>query len=80
MKQKNILIIILTILVVLLMSAIILVKVLLMSAITALLVKCGSQSQAINAVDNYIEETADTGQMDEFLMSPQGRTYIEHTK
>ena len=69
MKQKNILIIILTILVVLLMSA-----------ITALLVKCGSQSQAINAVDNYIEETADTGQMDEFLMSPQGRTYIEHTK
>ena len=69
MKQKNILIIILTILVVLLMSA-----------ITAFLVKCGSQSQAINAVDNYIEETADAGQMDEFLMSPQGRTYIEHTK
>lgn len=69
MKQKNILIIILTILVVLLMSV-----------TTALLVKCGSQSQAINAVDNYIEETADTGQMDEFLMSPQGRTYIEHTK
>lgn len=69
MKQKNILIIILIILVVLLMSA-----------TTALLVKCGSQSRAINAVDNYIEETADTGQMDEFLMSPQGRTYIEHTK
>jgi flagellar basal body-associated protein FliL len=69
MKQKNILIIILTILVVLLTLA-----------ITALLVKCDSQSQAINAVDNYIEETADTGQMDEFLMSPQGRTYIEHTK
>ena len=69
MKQKNILIIILTILVVLLMSV-----------TTALLVKCGSQSQTINAVDNYIEETADTGQMDEFLMSPQGRTYIEHTK
>ena len=80
MKQKNILIIILTILVVLLMSAIWEMELLHNKAITAFLVKCGSQVQAINAVDNYIEETADTGQMDEFLMSPQGRTYIEHTK
>lgn len=69
MEQKNIIIAILTIIVVILAVT-----------TTFLLVRCDTQAQAINAVDNYIESTADTGEMDEFIQSHQGQIYIEHTK
>lgn len=36
--------------------------------------------KAIHAVDAYIEATMDTGEMDEFLESPEGQTYIKYTK
>lgn len=36
--------------------------------------------KAIEAVDAYIEKTADTGEMDEFLESPEGREYIKYSK
>lgn len=35
---------------------------------------------AINAVDNYINKTADTGEMDDFLESKEGRTYVKYSK
>lgn len=35
--------------------------------------------KATEAVNSYIEKTADTGEMDEFLQSPEGKMYVEHT-
>lgn len=38
-------------------------------------------NKACNAVDVYCQKTADTGQMDEFLESPEGKTfYSEYSK
>lgn len=36
--------------------------------------------KAIQAVDDYINLTEDTGQMDDFLESPEGRTYVKYTR
>lgn len=36
--------------------------------------------KAVEAVDSYIEKTADTGKMDAFLESEEGRAYVEHSK
>lgn len=36
--------------------------------------------KAIRAVDDYINLTEDTGQMDDFLESPEGRTYVKYTR
>ena len=36
--------------------------------------------KATEAVDSYIEKTADTGEMDDFLESKEGRTYVKYSK
>lgn len=36
--------------------------------------------RACNAVDSYIEKTMDTGEMDEFLESPEGQAYVKYSK
>ena len=36
--------------------------------------------KATAAVDSYIEKTADTGEMDDFLESKEGRTYVKYSK
>ena len=36
--------------------------------------------KATEAVDSYIEKTADTGEMDDFLGSKEGRTYVKYSK
>ena len=36
--------------------------------------------KATEAVDSYIEKTADTGEMDDFLASKEGRTYVKYSK
>ena len=36
--------------------------------------------KATEAVDSYIEKTADTGEMDDFLESKEGRTYMKYSK
>lgn len=49
----------------------------------AAIVSCKSTSvnkdnaAAIGAVNAYIEQTMDTGQMDEFLQSPYGKLYVK---
>lgn len=35
---------------------------------------------AINAVDNYINKTADTGEMDNFIQSPEGKDYVKYSE
>lgn len=37
-----------------------------------------AQEKAINAVVSYINETADTGQMDEFIESPDGVAFAKY--
>lgn len=39
-----------------------------------------AHKKAINAVDSYIEKTMDTGEMDEFLQSPEGQLYVKYSK
>lgn len=39
-----------------------------------------SHKKAINAVDEYIEKTMDTGEMDDFLESPEGQMYVKYSK
>lgn len=36
--------------------------------------------KATEAVDSYIEKTADTGEMDDFLESKEGRTYVKYSE
>lgn len=36
--------------------------------------------KATEAIDSYIEKTADTGEMDDFLESKEGRTYVKYSK
>lgn len=36
--------------------------------------------KATEAVDSCIEKTADTGEMDDFLESKEGRTYVKYSK
>ena len=36
--------------------------------------------KATEAVDSYIEKTADTGEMDDFLESKEGRTYMKYSE
>ena len=36
--------------------------------------------KATEAVDSYIEKTADTGEMDDFLESKECRTYVKYSK
>ena len=36
--------------------------------------------KATEAVDSYIEKTADTGEMDDFLESKEGITYVKYSK
>ena len=36
--------------------------------------------KATEAVDSYIEKTADTGEMDDFLESKEGKTYVKYSK
>lgn len=36
--------------------------------------------KATEAVDSYIEKTADTGETDGFLESKEGRTYVKYSK
>lgn len=36
--------------------------------------------KATAAVDSFIEKTMDTGEMDEFLESTEGQTYVKYTK
>ena len=36
--------------------------------------------KATETVDSYIEKTADTGEMDDFLESKEGRTYVKYSK
>lgn len=36
--------------------------------------------KAVEAVDSYIDKTADTGEMDTFLESEEGRDYVEYSK
>lgn len=38
-----------------------------------------TSSKAVHAVDSYINKTMDTGQMDDFLESPEGKTFVEYT-
>lgn len=35
-------------------------------------------AKAVNAVDSYIEKTADTGEMDEFISSTDGEAFIKY--
>lgn len=39
-----------------------------------------STHKALNAVDEYIEKTSDTGEMDAFLQSPEGQLYVKYSK
>ena len=36
--------------------------------------------KATEAVDSYIEKTANTGEMDDLLESKEGRTYVKYSK
>lgn len=36
--------------------------------------------KATEAVDSYIDKTADTGEMDDFLESKEGRTYVKYSE
>lgn len=36
--------------------------------------------KATEAVNSYIEKTADTGEMDDFLESKEGRTYVKYSE
>lgn len=36
--------------------------------------------KATEAVDSYIEKTVDTGDMDNFLESKEGRTYVKYSE
>lgn len=59
-----------------------LVVVLTLSVITScnILKDYANHKKALNAIDSYIEQTADTGEMDEFLESPQGQAYVKYSK
>lgn len=59
-----------------------LVAILTLSVITSysILKDYASHKKAINAVDEYIEKTMDTGEMDEFLESPEGQLYVKYSK
>lgn len=37
-----------------------------------------NMAKAVNAVDSYIEKTADTGEMDEFISSTDGEAFIKY--
>lgn len=36
--------------------------------------------KAVEAVNSYINKTADTGEMDAFLQSPEGQLYVKYSK
>lgn len=43
-----------------------------------ILVGYENMAKAVNAVDSYIEKTADTGEMDEFISSMDGETFVKY--
>ena len=38
------------------------------------------KQEAVEAVDSYVEKTADTGEMDEFVQSEEGQTFYSCIK
>lgn len=59
-----------------------LVAILTLSIITScsILKDYAYHKKAINAVDEYIEKTMDTGEMDDFFESPEGQMYVKYSK
>lgn len=53
-------------------------KIMIIGAILALNSCANNYKLACDEVISYIEETMDSGQMDEFLESPQGKKFIKH--
>lgn len=57
-------------------------KLLILVSISLFISSCKVQENryklACDAVSSYIEETMDTGQMDEFLESPQGKEFVKN--